>query len=74
MSGQLSLHVQRATAHLVAEKAFGSQPDSLGIVIVRDLPEAFIGYRGRLLRLAYKFATLPEDIRERYTDSKSSYR
>ena len=74
MSGQLSLHVQRATAHLVAEKAFGSQPDSLGIVIVRDLPPNYAPARERLLRLAYRFANLDPTTREKYADPKSRYR
>ena len=56
------------------EKAFGSQPDSLGIIIVHDLPATYVPARERLLRLAYKFANLPTDVRERYADPKSRYR
>lgn len=55
------------------EKAFGSHPDSLGILVVRDLPTAFVPARERLLKLAYRFANLAPEIRERYADSKTNY-
>lgn len=55
------------------EKAFGSGPDSLGIIIVNELPPAYAEYRARLLQLAYKFAHLDENIREKYADPKSKY-
>lgn len=55
------------------EKAFGSQPDCLGIIIVKDLPEEYRGYRERLLKLAYKFATLEGEAREKYVDARSKY-
>ncbi|KAM5532185.1 hypothetical protein V8D89_014141 [Ganoderma adspersum] len=55
------------------EKAFGSQPDSLGIIIVRDLPSTYTPARERLLRLAYRFANLDPNVREGYADSKSRY-
>ncbi|KAI0343993.1 Clavaminate synthase-like protein [Trametopsis cervina] len=55
------------------EKAFGSQPDSLGIIIVRDLPPTYVSARERLLKLAYKFASLDERTRERFADPKSRY-
>ncbi|KAK1232384.1 hypothetical protein PQX77_004476 [Marasmius sp. AFHP31] len=55
------------------EAAFGSDPDCLGIIVVRDLPPTYAQYRERLLKLAYRFATLPEDVRERYTDPSSRY-
>ncbi|KAI0080012.1 Clavaminate synthase-like protein [Panus rudis PR-1116 ss-1] len=55
------------------EKAFGSGPDSLGIIIVRDLPEKYKAHRERLLKLAYKFAKLDETVRERYADPGSRY-
>ncbi|KAI0803138.1 Clavaminate synthase-like protein [Irpex lacteus] len=55
------------------EKAFGSQPDSLGIIIVRDLPPTYVSARERLLKLAYKFASLDEATRERFADPKSRY-
>ena len=56
------------------EEAFGSHSRSLGIIIVQDLPSAYVGYRERLLRLAHRFATLDENIRERYADPSSRYR
>ncbi|KAL7285751.1 hypothetical protein ACG7TL_000860 [Trametes sanguinea] len=40
------------------EKAFGSHPDSLGIVIVRDLPPNYAPAREKLLKLAYRFANM----------------
>ncbi|KAI0757282.1 Clavaminate synthase-like protein [Daedaleopsis nitida] len=55
------------------EKAFGSHPDSLGIVIVRDLPSTYAPARERLLRLAYRFANLDPKVREQYADPKSRY-
>ncbi|KAH9911426.1 Clavaminate synthase-like protein [Epithele typhae] len=55
------------------EKAFGSNPDSLGIIVVRDLPATYAPARERLLKLAYKFATLPESEREKYADASSRY-
>jgi hypothetical protein len=56
------------------EQAFGSNPKSLGIVIVRDLPPIYEIYRERLLRLAHKFATLDEKVREQYADPATKYR
>lgn len=55
------------------EKAFGSQPNCLGIVIVRDLPSAYVSARERLLKLAYKYATMKEEARETCADPKSRY-
>ncbi|KAH7883852.1 Clavaminate synthase-like protein [Phlebopus sp. FC_14] len=55
------------------EQAFGSHPQALGIIIVKDLPHVYKTYRESLLELAYKFARLPEEIKERYTDPESSY-
>ncbi|KAK0506032.1 hypothetical protein EDD18DRAFT_1121760 [Armillaria luteobubalina] len=55
------------------ERAFGSNPECLGIIIVRDLPPTYAAYRQRLLTLAYKFAKLDENVREQYTDASSSY-
>ncbi|KAF9455010.1 Clavaminate synthase-like protein, partial [Macrolepiota fuliginosa MF-IS2] len=55
------------------EEAFGSHPKSLGIIIVRDLPPEYPAYRERLLKLAYRFAQLPQDIREKYTHPPSRY-
>ena len=59
---------------LTSEKAFGSDPKSLGIIIVRDLPEEYEGYRDRLLKLSYKFAQLDYTVREGYSDPSSKYR
>ncbi|KAJ7356943.1 Clavaminate synthase-like protein [Mycena albidolilacea] len=55
------------------EKAFGSNPECLGIVVVRDLPPAYAAYRERLLKLACAFAKLDEPIREKYADIHSRY-
>ncbi|KIM85437.1 hypothetical protein PILCRDRAFT_817457 [Piloderma croceum F 1598] len=55
------------------EQAFGSDPKSLGIIVVRDLPPAYAGYRERLLTLAYKFAALDENTREQYADPATKY-
>lgn len=40
------------------EEAFG--PDSLGIILVRDLPTDFVSLRRRLLSLSSYLANLPE--------------
>lgn len=45
-----------------------------GVIIVTDLPPEFVDLRERLLRLAEKFAALPESVRESYTDAKSRWR
>jgi len=55
------------------EKAFGSSPDCLGIIIVRDLPLEYPKLRERLLKFAHSFAQLDEQVREKYADSKSRY-
>lgn len=55
------------------EEAFGSSEKSLGIIIVRDLPQEYKEYRERLLRLSYGFAHLDEANREKYTDPASRY-
>ncbi|KZT74903.1 Clavaminate synthase-like protein [Daedalea quercina L-15889] len=54
-------------------KAFGSQPDCLGIVVVRDLPQSYVAAREKLLRLAYRFANLDHETRERCADQQSKY-
>ncbi|KAH9947945.1 Clavaminate synthase-like protein [Amylocystis lapponica] len=56
------------------EKAFGSNPNCLGIVIVRDLPPEYPALRERLLKLAYQFANLDVTVSERYADPASKYR
>jgi hypothetical protein len=58
---------------LLVEKGFGSSPDALGIVIVKDLPATFPDARERLLRLAANFAALKDDVREKYIDERSQY-
>ncbi|KAF5355765.1 hypothetical protein D9756_004042 [Leucocoprinus leucothites] len=55
------------------DEAFGSHPKSLGIIIVRDLPLEYSAHRERLLKLAYQFAQLLEDVREKYTHPASRY-
>src|SRR6266849_7064601 len=56
------------------EQAFGSGPDCLGIIIVRDLPPEYPQLRERLLNLAHAFARLDEPVREKCADAKSRYR
>ncbi|KAH9047581.1 Clavaminate synthase-like protein [Lactarius hengduanensis] len=55
------------------ENAFGSGPDCLGIIIVRDLPSEYPKLRERLLKFAHAFAQLDEPVREKYVDAKSRY-
>lgn len=55
------------------EEAFGSHPQALGIILVKDLPPVYPIYRERLLKLAYNFAHLDEDVREKYVDPGSIY-
>ena len=54
--------------------AFGSEPDCLGIVVVKDLPAEYPALRERLLLLADRFAALDEAAREAYVDPRSHYR
>jgi hypothetical protein len=56
------------------KRAFGSEPDCLGIIVVNKLPEEYVGYRERLLLLAERFAALDHDKREKYADPKTHYR
>ena len=56
------------------EKAFGSDPGSLGMILVRGLPPEYQGYREELLKLAYHFGNLDENVREKYSDPDSKYR
>lgn len=55
------------------EQAFGSHPEALGIILVKDLPSVYKSFRETLLNLGYKYAHLPEDVKERYTDPGSSF-
>jgi hypothetical protein len=41
---------------------------------VTDLPPEFAGLRERLLKLAERFAALPESVREKYADPQSRWR
>ncbi|KAH7104730.1 hypothetical protein BKA62DRAFT_819817 [Auriculariales sp. MPI-PUGE-AT-0066] len=54
-------------------KAFGSEPDCLGIVVVKDLPDGYAPLREQLLKIAYEFASLPEDEKEKSVDAASRY-
>ncbi|GAA5924741.1 uncharacterized protein JCM15063_005721 [Sporobolomyces koalae] len=55
------------------QKAFDSSPDSLGLLIVKDLPPTFPQLRKRLLLLSNAFASLPEETREKYSSKETSY-
>jgi len=55
------------------EKAFGSDPECLGLLIVKDLPVEFQAKRKRLLRIAERFGSLPTETREKYVDEASKY-
>ncbi|KAH7875634.1 Clavaminate synthase-like protein [Lentinula edodes] len=55
------------------EKAFGSDPSSLGIIVVTGLPPVYAELRERLLKLAYYFSELDNTTREKYTDASSRY-
>ncbi|KAH8120517.1 Clavaminate synthase-like protein [Phellopilus nigrolimitatus] len=57
-----SLQNSPLSLQLSIEKAFGSDPKALGIII-----------RERLLKLADRFANLDESVREKYVDFKSRY-
>lgn len=54
--------------------AFGSDPECLGIILIKDLPEEYSELRERLLLLAFKFAHLEESVREKYSDPSTHYR
>ncbi|KJA29320.1 hypothetical protein HYPSUDRAFT_73807 [Hypholoma sublateritium FD-334 SS-4] len=68
-----SLKLSPETLGSAIEKAFGSDPGSLGIIVVRDLPDEYVQYRERLLKLAYQFGNLDEATRESYSDEASNY-
>ncbi|KAH8083504.1 Clavaminate synthase-like protein [Filobasidium floriforme] len=53
--------------------AFGNGNDALGAIIIKGLPAEFPALRERLLRLADKFASLPEDVREKYARKEQQY-
>jgi isopenicillin N synthase-like dioxygenase len=50
--------------------AYGS--DGLGLLVVSDVPE-FVQLRQKLLPLAYKFANLPNPIKQKYEHASSFY-
>ena len=56
------------------ERAFGSEPDCLGIVVVKDLPEQYPVLRETLLKIAYEFASLPDNEKEKSVHAASRYR
>jgi len=53
--------------------AFGSDPECLGIILIKDLPEEYSQLREQLLLLAYKFAHLDVSVREKYSDPSTHY-
>lgn len=57
----------------LVQKGFDSSPDSLGLVIVSDLPPEFIELRRRLLLLSDAFASLPASTREKYAHPASHF-
>lgn len=54
-------------------KAFGSGPECLGLIIVKDLPEEYRQLRENALRASARFANLPQCVKEKYTDPESSF-
>lgn len=54
-------------------RAFGSSEDALGLILVSGLPSEFAKLREDALFAAARFAALPEDVRERYTDPDSQF-
>ncbi|KAF8334988.1 Clavaminate synthase-like protein [Cantharellus anzutake] len=54
-------------------RAFGSNEDALGIIVVNQLPPEYPSLRGRLLKLAHKFGSLDELVRSKYSDPLSNY-
>eukprot|EP00478_Filoreta_tenera_P000582 GABV01000587.1.p1 GENE.GABV01000587.1~~GABV01000587.1.p1 ORF type:complete len:411 (+),score=177.70 GABV01000587.1:28-1233(+) len=50
----------------------GFGPDGLGLVIVKNVP-GFVDAKQKLLPLAHKFASLPKDVQDKYTDAKSHW-
>lgn len=57
----------------LVQQGFDSSPDSLGLVIVSDLPGEFSQLRKRLLHLSNSFASLPAATREKYAHPGSHY-
>lgn len=55
------------------ERAFGSDADCLGLIIVTDLPKEYPALRERLLKIAYEFAALDEAAKQTCVDASSRY-
>ncbi|ORY33775.1 hypothetical protein BCR39DRAFT_519186 [Naematelia encephala] len=55
------------------ERAFGSSPGSLGIIVVSDLPPDFIKLRETLFHGAHALANLPESSRDALARPDTSY-
>ncbi|GAA5885009.1 hypothetical protein JCM6882_007190 [Rhodosporidiobolus microsporus] len=55
------------------QEAFDSKPESLGLLIVSDLPPEFPELRQQLLLLSNAFGSLPESVREKYTHPASNF-
>lgn len=47
-------------------------PDGYGILLVSNVPDV-LKYRNTVLPLSYKFANLPEEIKNKYVDVESNY-
>ncbi len=65
---------QLQTIETPTEAAFGSHPKALGIIIVKDLPPNYSVLREDLLNFAYRFASLPENVKGKYVDPTTRYR
>ncbi|KAF9906479.1 hypothetical protein EC991_000648 [Linnemannia zychae] len=55
------------------EEAFGSHDHCLGLLLVKNLPPAYLALRERLLRLASVFAALPESAKDKTVHAASRY-
>ncbi|WVR05270.1 hypothetical protein IAU60_002282 [Kwoniella sp. DSM 27419] len=53
--------------------ALGSEPGCLGIIVITDLPPSFPETREKMFRLAQRFATLPDEVKERLAKPEVSY-
>jgi hypothetical protein len=67
------LHDDLSSLYDDITRGFGSEPDCLGLIIVKGLPDQYSQLREKALRASAQFASLPEDVKERYTDPASSY-
>lgn len=73
ISYQALLKEDLSPLHDAIERAFGSSEEALGLIILKDLPEQFAQLREDALRASAAFASLPEDVREKYSDTSSGY-